>query len=154
MPNSAHFRDLNGSTDEQARRRAAESHDDFGSNDFDLPIEEWAAGCDFLGRGRAVAGGAALYDVTDVHAASGNAETFFDHTGEQLTRSPAKGNPAQVFLFTRPFPYEHELCAGVSIPENDLRSVFGKLATRATCELCAQGIEGSRRVGRSLAGFS
>ena len=107
-PLSAGLADGEGFGDEAADGGGAKADDQLGLDDGDLPLEIGQAAGHLVGRGDAVAGGAALDDVADEDLLAGVAHGG-DHLGEELSGAADEGEALFVFIGAGAFADEHDV---------------------------------------------
>jgi hypothetical protein len=105
--------------------RFSEGDDYLWFYEFQLLVEVWPAGDDFVGGGVPVVWGAAFQDVADKDFVSGKAHGF-DHFGKQLSGPSDEGQALAVLLCPRCFSDEYQSGSGVALTEDGVSSGFGE----------------------------
>src|SRR5262245_12827949 len=124
---AAEFADRFGGFQKGLGGNGADADDEFGAQDFELPLEEGAAVIDLGGERVAILGRAALEDVHDVNVGPLPA-TGFDDLGEKLPRSADERLTLAVFVGAGGFAKEHDAGAGVADAKDRLLAAAGQFA--------------------------
>jgi hypothetical protein len=112
----------------------AEGDDDFGADELDLAHEIRRAGFDFIGRGGAIAGGAAFDDVGDVNLLALEAHGG-DHLVEELASAADEWAAGLVLGLAGAFADEENRGIDIALAENGLGAGLGEAALGADSHL-------------------
>jgi hypothetical protein len=127
----AEFGDGCGNTEQILSGDGAQADDEFGVDDFDLRVEEFAAvGC-FLGERGAVARRTAAEDIADVEVFAAEL-TGGDDLIQQLSGGTDEWFACFVFFLTGGFANEHDAGGDAADTEDGLFAATGELRTTLT----------------------
>lgn len=126
--------------EEAGERGFAQGDDDFGADDGDLLAEEGQAGFHFVGFGLAVAGGAALDDISDPDLFAPELHGL-DDLGQEFARAADEGAALDILVGAGAFADEHELGHGVAFAGDDVGAAVAEAAFLAGGNAAGDGVE-------------